>query len=414
MARGLQRVAKDDKEGSYTMVQQRQARIRENPLTDIVACATIGFFGMRRSGKSTAAIALLQKLHDAGVRRFVVFCGNKENMLEWGRAVQPLFVHGRDTEAFERIVAWQDEHVGADRELFEMKQRRLLNDDPDYIPETYKVPPHLVVGVVMDDTGFDQSFMNSKVIKDACSNGRHYGMYMILLMQYYSQLHKQNRNQLEYVMMMKQFSADNIEKIYKEYVTRTCCDLRTFECILAACTDKMGKYLMIDNARGGMSMEKKIFYVKVPPPGRFTLLGSRHFIDFGRRHYLSTRRRKVLMQSMVADDHKVKQDSRDVSDLSRGLGDLLDEHDENDEYDDDAFSDDNGTYSRRYSDTDASSLTARRAGNAHDSVVSLDRQEISPFMRHLGVGHHAFQDKRGNMVQVRLQPHQGTPKRKCD
>jgi hypothetical protein len=353
--------------------------LKENNMRQFAPCATFGLFGKRRTGKSTAASIIVRKLYQDGVRKFVVFCGNHENKVEWSRVIHPLFIHGKDLIRFEMICKYQSRIVGEDRERYEEAERIKLKD-PTYVSPEYKVPSHLRLGVIHDDTGNDRPYMHSKIIKEVTSNGRHFGIDVMFLLQYITQLHIENRDQLDYVFLMQTSNERSIDRIFREYVTSTCCEQKTFQYLLAACTNKKGKCMMIDNASGSLLLQERIYYIKIPYPVPRVQVGGNQYVSYGKRHYLSTRRQKEEMAGHSNDaSYDVKSTVDVVSHLSRTL----------DDNDDDHYPSDEDTVQLDTCPTD------------RGSVISLNRRR-NINLSSIREGRHSYEDKKGNMFHVHL------------
>lgn len=347
----------------------RNVSLHEHTLEKLPVCFTGVICGKRRSGKSTLGSHVMDKIYRAGVKRFVVFCGNRENMIEWQRKVPPLYVHELDLEAMERMKIWQDDRVGADRDLFETEEDRRYSEDPSYHRKEYVVPMKLRLCVFVDDAGSRKDIMHSKLFKDICTNGRHYGMYLVILIQYLFQMASENRDQIDLVWMMQTVNSKSIDKIYTEYVT-SCCDRKEFSYLLAACTNRRGKAMYIDNSGGSLQKDDKLFFVKIPFPVNRTQVGGRQYIRYSREHYLSSKRQVEIMQK---PQRKRVTITDSISALSR-----LDEGDEEDE----------------------------ESVVPHGSVVSLNRKR-NINIHAIREGKETFRDTRGNIVQVQLQNHKG-------
>lgn len=337
--------------------------IKEHSLDRLAPCATFGVFGKRRTGKSTLAAKVVAKLAESGVGRVVVYCGNRENQLEWARVVHPLFIHGKDLKHLDSVIEWQDTRIGKDREAFEDAEHRKALEDPSYHPREYEIPNHLRLIVILDDVGNSHEFMHSKTIRDLTSNGRHFGIDLIMLLQYITQMYTDSRSQLDYVGMLQTANTSSVDRVYKEYVGTPCCDLKVFHYLLSACTGKKGRAMWIDNT-APMSIER-IFFVTIPWPVPRILLGHKKFIDFGRSHYLSTRRQSELQKTAPP-----AQDARSTleSQLSQRLCD-----------DDDAQPDDD---------------------EVKGSIVSLNRKRLN--VSKINEGRHTYNDVRGNKFSIQL------------
>ena len=88
--------------------------------------------------------------------------------------------------------------------------------------------------------------MYHKTIKDLMSNGRHYGIYCIFLLQYLNQFHPQNRAQLDYVGLLHTNNVNHLKKVHTEYSPN--CNLKLFRAIIGAATRDRG-ICWIDNTK---------------------------------------------------------------------------------------------------------------------------------------------------------------------
>lgn len=192
---------------------------------DIKECASIALLGKRRTGKTTWAKCVMQFLKGRA-DRFMAICGNKDCEGEWQKVIPDCFVVNKDIDFLSQIVAYQnaraDEH----------------KHDPNGIPTDQRLV------LIIDDCGSDNKFMYSPVIKDILSNGRHYGIYCVFLLQYLTQLHPQNRCQMDYVGVLATNNHNNIKKVHSEYGGN--CSFQVFQRILAAATAAYGM-CWIDN-----------------------------------------------------------------------------------------------------------------------------------------------------------------------
>lgn len=390
--------------------------LRENQLRDLASCATMGIFGKRRTGKSTLAALLVKILSELGVGRFVVFSGNKDNQQEWARVVHPMYVHGKDLDKLEKIIGYQDDRVGRFRETFEADEReRARQMGSEYVPREFTVPKHLRLCVFIDDTGNDRTFMHCKMIKDLCANGRHYGMDVVFILQYLNQMAPENRDQLDYVFLMQTTNSKSIDKVFSEYVTKTCCPTHIFNYLLAASTSRKGRCMLIDNARGSMMLQERLFFVKIPFPIARGPFGNKEYVTYAKKHYLSQRRQERAMYDKKEDPTSVPSRSADV--LTE-MTNSINREEAEDEQERDS-----------YESADAPLLGPTRRelnSDAHDhegggssvftypnksSVVSLNRRNDLRLST-LRAGKHSFVDHRGNPVRVQL--HNATTKSKIE
>lgn len=236
----------------------------------IETCAAIALLGKRRSGKTSWAQLIIEKI-GAKCNRFVVLCGTKDNMGEWKRIISPLYIMMKNIEYLMELKKYQEDRCAK------------------FSARNLPIPKKYLVTIILDDCGFDRAFMHSKVMKDLLSNGRHYGMYIIILCQYLNQMHAENRDQLDYIGVLYTSNARNIKKVHEEYVN--VCELRTFKYLLKALTSKKG-LCWIDNTQNPTNISECVFYSSMPWPRHVTPVGNSDVRKFGDRHYIAISERK--------------------------------------------------------------------------------------------------------------------------
>ena len=237
--------------------------IKEVDFGSIEPCAAIALLGKRRTGKTTWCMNILQYLNDS-VGRFVAVCGNKDNASEWRTVIHPLFVVQKDLAYLEKLRDYQDTKVSS------------------FTSQQLPIPKKYRICIILDDCGSDRTFMHSKIIKDLLSNGRHYGMSLIILAQYLNQLAAENRDQLDYIGVLHTSNAKNIKKLFEEYVSTG--TLREFRSLLNACTASRGM-CWIDNTLNPKSIEDFIFFKNMVWPQTFQPVGHQGVRDYGVSHY---------------------------------------------------------------------------------------------------------------------------------
>lgn len=243
----------------------------------ILPQACIAIFGRRRTGKTQFAMFLTMYLA-MNIPRIVCMCGNKDNMVEWQKVLHPLYIHERSLDYLANLRAYQEIRVSKSRNQW-------IEDGHDV--DDFVVPRHLRVLLIIDDCGNDRSFMHSPVMRDIASNGRHYGMDILILAQYLNQLASQNRDQLDYVGVLQTPNSKNIEKIYNEYVSEFICPKKTWNYLLGACTHQRGSMCWIDNANpANTTLQSRVFYKHMPWPMKWKQVGNRRIRRYGRRHYI--------------------------------------------------------------------------------------------------------------------------------
>jgi len=256
------------------MGDYRRVTILSASFKRLEPCACIAIFGRRRTGKSHWAMYIALWL-SRDIDRWVCFCGNRDNRIEWEKVLHPLYILGKDKERLKTIRDYQDKRVSR-------KRKKWIAAGNKY--EDFVVPQHLRLGLVIDDCGSDRSFMHSNVLLDIATNGRHYGIDLVILCQYFHQLPTAVRDQLDYIGLLKTNNQKNIDKIFHAYVSEAICDKRTWSFLLSASTTKKGRMCWIDNQ--GDTLKNRIFHAKMEWPVKWRSILSDYVMRFGREHYL--------------------------------------------------------------------------------------------------------------------------------
>lgn len=249
--------------------QETKVQIREANLFSIEPNASIALLGKRRTGKTTWAKYILYHLQSK-IDRFVALCGNKDNASEWKRVINPLFVMDKSIKFLEALRDYQDMRVSK------------------YSQENLPIPKKYQICVILDDCGSDKSFMFSRIMRDMLSNGRHYGMTVIILAQYLNQMHSENRDQIDYLGMLYTSNLRNLKKVQEEYVNVS--NLRTFKCVLNACAADKGM-CWIDNTANPEKIEECVFFKRMDMETVRNMskeenkLGSKHVKKYALEHY---------------------------------------------------------------------------------------------------------------------------------
>lgn len=239
--------------------------IKEASFENLENCASIAILGKRRTGKTTWAKYILQFLKHK-IQRFVAICGNKENASEWKRIIHPLYVIPKNIEYLKRLRDYQDNKVST------------------FTDENQDIPSKYYICIIIDDCGCDRSFMHHSIMKDILSNGRHYGITIILLCQYLNQMHAENRDQLDYIGLLHTSNQRNIHKLHEEYVNIV--DRRTFKYVLNACTSEKGM-CWIDNTRTPSELSDVLYFKTLNHDIEIDKIGGEDIRQYGNNHYLN-------------------------------------------------------------------------------------------------------------------------------
>jgi hypothetical protein len=151
----------------------------------------------------------------------MAICGNKESRSEWARVFPVECVFEKDTSPLEKLRSYQDKKA-----------------------EKGPIDPKYWVTVVLDDCGYDKAFMYAPVLVDILANGRHYGIRILILVQYFVQLHPQNRSQLDYAAVLFCNNDNLTKRIHTEFAPQIA--FQAFKTVLSVATECRGA-LWLDN-----------------------------------------------------------------------------------------------------------------------------------------------------------------------
>ena len=252
--------------------------ITEVNFDSIVSCAAIGLLGKRRTGKTTWAKYIIQSLKSR-CSRYIVLCGNRDNTSEWKEIIPALFIVTKCTAYLTKLRDYQDRKCS------------------HYTTNGNEIPAKYILTIIFDDCGSDRSFMHSDIMKDILSNGRHYGMFILILAQYLNQMHCENRDQLDYLGILHTSNNRNVKKLHEEYCN--ICEIRTFKYILKALTTDKG-LCWIDNTNNPSSISQFVFFKQLPWPCKFLPVCPDYVDMYATRHFLSNWDREV--QKHISND----------------------------------------------------------------------------------------------------------------
>lgn len=283
----------------------------EVDFSNLAEYCTIALLGKRRSGKTTWAKWLVQFI-DPNCERFCTLCGNKDNIAEWRDIIPALFVHAKGLALLTKLRDYQDKKCS------------------EYSNNRLPIPIKHRLTLILDDCGSDKKFMYSDILKDILSNGRHYGMYVIILIQYLNQMHPVNRDQMDYIGVLHTTNAKNTEKLYNEYCSA--CDRPTFSAVLKALTANRG-LCWIDNTVSSEKLCDCIFY-KDRPDTPAVPVGGASCRVFSEQRFKSAAMQAGLDRLKVltyGDDVPMNQitDGEDVETDARVMSQLFEENKQN-------------------------------------------------------------------------------------
>lgn len=284
----------------------------EADLLNTIPCASWSINGRRRAGKTQCAGNVCEKLSEQGMPRFVAFCGNKDNETEWGKKIPPLYIHPKNPEAVVGICRYQEQLISGLHRLHDNREEENARNNPGHEEVEFVPPMWARWTVIFDDCGNDDAFMRHPVIKRLTTEGRHFGADVIFLVQSFTQLSKENRRNIEYVILVTYTSDDDVDHMYKEYITSACVETPSlFRKIVLGMTEKIDMSMLIHTSGHSFKTNDKIKFIKtrlvkrkyhVDQYGNRTpkFVGSHSYIQYSRKHYLSRQRQEEAYRDTTA------------------------------------------------------------------------------------------------------------------
>jgi hypothetical protein len=256
------------------------------------------YIGKRGSGKSVQQkyVSMVQTAMFPE-RSITVLSGHGMNEEDWKKSVPHLFCQSGKTaelvETLENILQTQIKLC-----------KKFVVEDVD-IPEKYKVT------VILDDCGSLPKFLKSHTINNIITNGRHYGINLVILLQDIMQISKTNRSNIDYVFLFKTSNSHAVKQFYDMYISE-CDSWVDFKKIYKLLTNDFG-CLWVDNKNPfKRSIKDELFkfkipteYIKLDEKGRidssvFGKFGSESQWRQSEKHYVNIDEKRDLKESTIS------------------------------------------------------------------------------------------------------------------
>ena len=114
--------------------------------------------------------------------------------------------------------------------------------------------------LIMDDCLYDNDWKKDKVIREIFMNGRHWGIFFLLLMQYAIGIGPNLRCNIDWVFLLRENNVQNRKKLYENYAGM----FHTFEMFcqtMDACTENF-ECLVIHNGSKSNKLEDQVYWYK--------------------------------------------------------------------------------------------------------------------------------------------------------
>jgi hypothetical protein len=112
--------------------------------------------------------------------------------------------------------------------------------------------------LIMDDCLYDNDWKKDKVIREIFMNGRHWGIFFLLLMQYAIGIPPNLRSNIDWVFLLRENNIQNRKKLYENYAGM----FHTFEMFcqtMDACTENF-ECLVIHNGAKSNKLEDQVYW----------------------------------------------------------------------------------------------------------------------------------------------------------
>ena len=219
----------------------REMKIRKFDVNSIALGSTACFVGKKNSGKSVAVKALMHSKRD--IPRGVVFSGTEHVNCFFGEFVPDTFIFPEyDPRLMEKI--------------FKNQTKRIRKDGGTKSADN-------AMFLVLDDLLSDaKNWKNDRQIRELLMNGRHYGLFSAITLQYPLGIPPDLRTNLDYIFIFREPIRANRKRLYENFAG--CIgSFAEFEFILDHCTQDYS-CLVINNRTTSNNVEDMVFYWKAP------------------------------------------------------------------------------------------------------------------------------------------------------
>jgi len=192
------------------------------------------FIGKRGTGKSTLITDILY--HKKHIPVGVVMSGTEEGNKHYQNFVPDSFVYNEyKKDVLEKVVA---------------RQKVMLKRNES----------NFNAFVLLDDCMYDKKFLRDQVLRLIFYNGRHWGIWFGLSMQYCMDLTPDLRANIDYIFILRENIIQNREKIYKNFfgIFPT---FDMFNQVMDACTENY-ECVVLDNTSKSNKVEDVVFWYK--------------------------------------------------------------------------------------------------------------------------------------------------------
>ena len=202
--------------------------------------------GKRNTGKSFLTQDMLYYKQDLPAGTVISPTENANAF--YSNMIPPIFIHD---EYDPKITS---EFMKRQKQL----KKRIMNGEKDIDNRAF---------LIMDDCLYDNDWKKDKRIREIFMNGRHWGIFFVLLMQYAIGIPPNLRSNIDFVFLLRENSIQNRKKLYDNFAGMFY-NFEQFCQTMDACTENF-ECLVIHNLAKSNKIEDQVFWYKADPHGNF-------------------------------------------------------------------------------------------------------------------------------------------------
>jgi len=202
--------------------------------------SVVVMIGKRNTGKSFLTKDLLFYHQDLPAGTVISPTENANKF--YSDIVPPIFIH----DEYEPKIT--QEFIKRQKSL---KKRMTMGEEKDIDNRAF---------LIMDDCLYDNDWKKDKIIREIFMNGRHWGVFFLLLMQYAIGIPPNLRSNIDWVFLLRENNIQNRKKLYENYAGM----FHTFEMFcqtMDACTENF-ECLVIHNGAKSNKLEDQVYWYR--------------------------------------------------------------------------------------------------------------------------------------------------------
>lgn len=237
-----------------------QLKLRKFDISSIQDDSVVVFIGKRRTGKSFLVRDLLYHHQDLPIG--TVISGTEAANKCYGHIVPSLFIH--------------DDFSPSIVENFYERQKKVKKMRNKEIKVNGKSDIDTRAFLIFDDIMNDETWIRDKNVKGIFFNGRHYGIFFLITMQYPLGITPNLRTNIDYVFICRENNYQNRKKLYENYAGMFD-SFESFCTCMDACTENYECLVIKINAQSN-KLEDQVFWYKAKDRDDFRI-GAKPFWD---------------------------------------------------------------------------------------------------------------------------------------